>query len=112
MSLNCFLIMHNNFFNKCEDHLECTDFSFRNAVGTKEAVFSDDHFKYYLLECCIDYQNAFDSVQHGTLCEISARVDFVNRDIRIISNLYWNQTASIPFEVENSEDIQIKRDVG
>lgn len=58
------------------------------------------------------YQKAFDSVQQGKLREILQNYFLANRDVRIISNLYWNQTANIRLNGEDSEDIQIKRGVG
>ena len=59
----------------------------------------------------MDYQKAFDKVQHGKLVEILRKVGLDERDLRIIVNLYCGQTASIRREAEDSDVIEIQRGV-
>ena len=55
----------------------------------------------------LDYEKAFDRDRHEPLSEIG--VD--GKDIKIIRNLYWDQTASVRIMKELSEEIRIQRGV-
>lgn len=55
------------------------------------------------------YQKAFDKVKYDKLIGIPNLVGVDKGDLRIVSNLYWNQTAAIDGEL--SEDVSIKRGV-
>lgn len=94
-TLKIFLsIIHDRIRTKCERDLDKTQFSFRNAIGTKEAIFAlnvllqkcDQRKDVFV--CFIHYEKAFDRVKHEKLMQIlrSARID--DKDIRIIKNLY------------------------
>jgi len=92
-----------------------TKFGFRNAMGTREAIFNlqvlfqrarDVNQKIYA--CFIDYQKAFDNVKHDKLIKILDNVGVDKGDLRIISNVYWNQRAVIRVDEELSEEILIK----
>lgn len=61
--------------------------------------------------CFIDYQKAFDRIQHNKLIEILKRTGPDDKDIRIISNLYWNQTAFLRVNGKESRTIKIQRGV-
>lgn len=93
-----------------------TLFGFRNAMSTREAIFSlqvlfqrtrDVNQNTYA--CFIDYQMVFDNVKHDKLIEILDKVGVDKGDLRIISNLYWNQIAVIRVKRELSEDVIILR---
>ena len=64
-----------------------------------------------LFICFIDYSKAFDKVRHGELFNILEGLDIDGKDLRIIRNLYWNQSATVRIEGEFSEYKQIKRGV-
>lgn len=111
-------IIHSRIYNKCEEQINDTQFGFRKGLGTREAIFClnvltqqcrDMNVDIYA--CFIDYQKAFDCVNHEKLIEIlqATRVDY--RDIRIIAALYWQQSAEIKVERETSESILIKKGV-
>ncbi|XP_060527658.1 uncharacterized protein LOC132702847 [Cylas formicarius] len=61
--------------------------------------------------CFIDYQKAFDNVQHNKLIEILKEIGLGEKDLRIIANLYWQQTASVRIEGEESKDTLTERGV-
>lgn len=46
-----------------------------------------------ILVCFVDIRKAFGKVKHDKLKEISQKIGIGNKDIRIINNLYWNQTG-------------------
>ena len=118
-TLKVFLtVIHNRIKNKCENELQATQFGFRNGLGTREAIFClqvllqrclDQQKEVYL--CFIDYEKAFDTVQHKKLLEQLHNIGLDGKDIRIIKNLYWNQTAVLKFENELTPEIPIRRGV-
>lgn len=111
-------IIHKRIYKLCEEQVSPTQFGFRNAVGTREALFSiqvlfqrcrDVNCDVYA--CFIDYQKAFDRVQHQKMTDTLRNIGLDDKDLRIIINLYWNQTASMKVEEENIENIKILRGV-
>lgn len=112
-------IIHARIYRKCEETINKTQFGFNNGFGTREALFC---MQVYLQQVCIvmqkniylcfiDYEKAFEKVRHGKLIEILQSIDLDNRDIRIIANLYWGQTASVKINGQLSRDISIQRGV-
>ena len=59
----------------------------------------------------VNYEIAFDRVNHDKLIEIIRKTDVDEKDIRCIEKLYWYQTAHITTQNITSEDIQIRRGV-
>lgn len=118
-TLKIFLkIIHNRIRKKLEDELGDTQFGFRDALGTREALFAFNVLMQRCMDanqpvhvCFLDYNKAFDKVRHDRLIEILMRKNLDSRDVRIINNLYFNQTAIIEEETETSEEIEIKRGV-
>ena len=95
-----------------------TQSGFRTKIGTREGILNlriilekylEIHKKVYL--CFIDYEKAFDRVYHQKLMEKIRRSQIDGRDQRLIQNLYWEQTASVKLENEESEHFPIKRDL-
>ncbi|RZF39012.1 hypothetical protein LSTR_LSTR014708 [Laodelphax striatellus] len=111
-------IVHRRIYTLCEEQLTSTQFGFRNAVGTREALFGiqvlfqrcrDVNCDVYA--CFIDYQKAFDRVQHQKLADILRNIGLDDKDIRIIVNLYWNQTATMRLDIGETEELEIVRGV-
>lgn len=111
-------IIHTRIYTKCEFEIGSTQFGFRNGVGTREAVFSlnvltqrcrDMNVDVYA--CFIDYQRAFDCVSHEKLIRILRRTGIDEGDLRIITRLYWNQTAGVRVDGAQSEEVAIRRGV-
>ena len=61
--------------------------------------------------CFIDYEKAFDRVQHEKLINILKNKGLDGRDINIIGNLYWRQRAVVRIEGEYTNDTEICRGV-
>jgi hypothetical protein len=61
--------------------------------------------------CFIDYTKAFDTVKHEKLIDVLSKLDVDKHDIRLLSNLYWNQQATVRHNNELSNTISIKRGV-
>lgn len=118
-TLKIFLkIIHLRIYRKLELDISETQFGFRNALGTREALFAfnvliqrcmDVNQPIYV--CFLDYNKAFDRVRHDRLIQLLRKKNLDTKDIRIISHLYYNQTATIKEGNELSEDIEIRRGV-
>ena len=55
--------------------------------------------------CFLDYEKAFDRVRHEPLMRCLSEIGVDGKDIKIIRNLYWDQTASVRIMNELSEEI-------
>lgn len=63
--------------------------------------------------CFVDYQKAFDKIQHQKMIQVLKSTGMDDKDLRIIQNLYWNQTATIKINAgdETTEAVNILRGV-
>ena len=86
--------------------------------GTRNATFMlrlliekaiDKHQDLYL--CFIDYSKAFDKVQHENLMQMLKELNIDGKDLRLVRNLYWEQSAAVKIENELGEWKQIRRGV-
>lgn len=118
-TLKIFLkIIHARIYQQCEANIEETQFGFRNAVGTREALFAlnvliqrcrDINCDVYL--CFIDFSKAFDRVKHEELISILRKTGADDKNIRIIAKLYWQQTAEVRVGDHKTKKIKICRGV-
>ena len=69
------------------------------------------HSQTDLYLCFIDYSKAFDKVRHEKLFNILEHLDIDGKDLRVIRNLYWDQSAAVRIGGELSEYTLIKRGV-
>uniref|UniRef100_A0A8D8VL77 Craniofacial development protein 2 n=2 Tax=Cacopsylla melanoneura TaxID=428564 RepID=A0A8D8VL77_9HEMI len=111
-------IMHRRLYRICEEHVSPTQFGFMKGLGTRDALFSihvlfqrcrDMNCNIYA--CFIDYQKAFDRVKHNKMIEILQDSGIDGKDLRIIKNLYWNQSAVVKVNQEKTEEVKILRGV-
>ena len=95
-----------------------TQSGFMKGKGTREGIFSlriitekmlEKHKKVYV--CYIDYKKAFDRVYHALLMEVLSHNEIDEKDLKLIRNLYWQQTASIQLDEGQSSSFPIKRGV-
>ena len=59
----------------------------------------------------IGYSKAFDTVKHDSLVELLQSLDVDDADIRLLTNLYWTQTAAVRCAKDLSEWMSIKQGV-
>ncbi|KAL0279224.1 UNVERIFIED_CONTAM: hypothetical protein PYX00_000829 [Menopon gallinae] len=111
-------IIHGRIYRKCEEQISDTQLGFRGGLGTRDALFAIQVLVQRCLDmnkdvflCFIDYEKAFDRVQHEKMIQILQQVGLDSRDVRIIANLYWNQKAHVRFSDNTSEDVEIRRGV-
>ena len=51
--------------------------------------------RYVYTSCFIDYSKAFDTVKHESLVELLQSLDVDKSETRLLTNLYWKQTAAV-----------------
>ena len=93
-------------------------FGFVPDKSTRNAIFTLSMLAERCIEmqkdlylCFIDYSKAFDKVRHEKLFNILEHLDIDGKDLRVIRNLYWVQSAAVRIGGERSEYKLIKRGV-
>ena len=104
--------------NKIRPEIPKTQCGFVEDCGTRNAIFMlrmlserAIEMKQDLYLCFIDYTKAFDTVKHGKLFSILCNLNLDGKDLRIIRNLYWNQTAAVRVGDDVGEYVDIKKGV-
>lgn len=118
-ALKIFLkIIHQRIYKKCERDISDSQFGFREGMGTREAMVATQvliqnccDVKKDICLCFVDYEKAFDRVEHHRLMQLLRNLDIDQKDIRCIENLYWNQTAQIKLDGDLSNNVQIRKGV-
>ena len=95
-----------------------TQFGFKSGSGTRDVIYTMRIITEKCLEkgkdlyvCFIDYAKAFDRVQHQKAFECLCNTRMDSKDLRVITNLYWNQRACIRNDNEVSDFAEIERGV-
>ena len=65
----------------------------------------------YVYNCFIDYSKAFDTVNHDSLVELLQSLDVDDSDTRLLTNLYWTQTAAVRCDKDLSDWMSSKQGV-
>lgn len=112
-------VLQGRIHARCESILSNSQFGFRGGLGTREALFCMNvllqkckEFQKRVFVCFIDFEKAFDRVQHTQLIEALHRIGLDDRDVRLLKNLYWNQSAVVRVDDGSETDrVPIKRGV-
>lgn len=111
-------VIHERIYPKLEEHIGETQFGFRKGLGTREALFSLNvliqrarDVNCDVFACFIDFEKAFDRVNHRKLLETLRQSGLDDKDIRIISNLYWKQKARVRVENALSGEFEVRQGV-
>ena len=93
-------------------------YGFMPDKGTRNAIFVLKRLVERSVEkqkdvytCFIDYSKAFDTVKHDSLVELLQSLDVDHADTRLLTNLYWTQTAAVRCDKDLSEWMSIKQGV-
>ena len=93
-------------------------YGFMKGKGTSNAIFilrmlgeRAVEMQRDLFLCFIDYEKAFDTVRHADLLTMLKNINIGGKDLRIIRNLYFKQTAAVRIENELTDWVEIKRGV-
>jgi hypothetical protein len=88
-----------------------------SLVYSVDIIFYSSNFYFsvvsFFLLLILPYINlkVFDKVKHNKMLEIMNRINIDGKDLRIIKNLYWEQTAAVRIDNEIGPFQQIKRGV-
>ena len=87
---------------KIESEISDNQNGFRKGKGTREGIFNMRTIGEKYIEkqkhvyiCFIDYEKAFDRVNHSAMIECLRDIGIDGKDLRFIAYMYWNQTASV-----------------
>ena len=91
---------------------------FREGRGTRDAICQIRPLSERMVSknkkifaCFIDYKKAFDKVSRSRLIQVLKRYEVPPEEIRLISNLYWSQTAQVRGKSEDSRSFKIEKGV-
>ena len=88
--------------NKIQPEFGKEQFGFIKDSGTRNATFTLRRISERAIEiekdlylCFLDYAKAFDKVRHDDLLDMLQDVNLDGKDLRLLRNLYWNQSAGV-----------------
>ena len=95
---------------KVNETVDNVQFGFRKRLGTKNATFMPRTVMERAVEkqkdlfmCFVDFEKAFDRVKHGLLAERLRELGVDLSDLRVLTDLYWEQKAVVWIEDDMSE---------
>jgi hypothetical protein len=111
-------IIQQRISNRVEAEISRLQSGFRAGTGTREGIF---HLRILteralqvnreVFACFIDYSKAFDCIKHEQLIHILKAIGVDDRDLKIITGLYWQQKGCVRTGHGLSREFQIKRGV-
>jgi len=111
-------IIMNRMKNKVHFEISEEQYGFMPDKGTRNAVFILKNIAQRTIEmrkdlylAFIDYRKAFDRVKHVQLLEMLDNIGVDDKDLRIIQNLYFEQSAAIKVDDNRSEWTPIRKGV-
>ena len=104
--------------NRIRPEIGEEQYGFVQDAGTRNAIFTIRLLAERALElqkdifiCFIDFAKAFDKVKHDHLLDLLQKLNLDGKDLRVIWNLYWEQSACIRIGNDYSKFTKIKRGV-
>ena len=86
---------------KIDNEVSRLQSGFRTGSGTREGIFN-------LGTVC---ERAFDRVKHSKIIECLSEIGIDDKDLQIITKIYWEQTAVVKTEHGTTEEFQVKKGV-
>ena len=111
-------IIQQRIANKIDKEVNRLQCGFRPGTGTREGIFNlrticeranDVQKDVYI--CFIDYTKAFDRVKHLKLIECLSEIGIDDKDLQIITKMYWEQSAAVRTEDGMTSEFKIKKGV-
>ena len=59
--------------------------------------------------CFIDFEKAFDTVKYEKLVRQLEKIGLEDKELQIIKNLYWKQTATVKYENNYTQEVPTQR---
>ena len=111
-------VIQRRLTDKIDQEVSRLQSGFRPGVGTREGIFNLRTICERALEvrkdiyiCFIDYAKAFDKVKHSMMIECLSEIGINDKDLQIITKLYWEQTATVRTEYGVTKEFQVKQGV-
>ena len=111
-------VIENRLKPHIENQLPEEQYGFRSGVGTRDAILCLRNICERSIEmsqdvyiCFIDYEKAFDRVNHNKLMETLHDIGIDGKDLRLLGNLYWDQEAGMSINGKVSTWSKIERGV-
>ena len=99
-------VILNRIRRKIQSEIAEVQYGFMQGKGTRNAIFIVRTILERMIEmqqevymCFIDFEKAFDRVKHADLIEILQNINLDGKDIRLITNLYWKQIATVNIDI-------------
>ena len=106
-------IVINRIRGRTLEEVSPEQYGFMPYKGTRNAIFVLKRLVERSVEkqkdiytCFIDYRKAFDTVKHDSLVELLQSLDIGDAATRLLTNLYWTQTAAVRCDKDLSEWIK------
>jgi len=111
-------VIQSRIRQKVEQEISEVQSGFRPGVGTREGIFNLRSICERSLEiqkdvfiCFIDYSKAFDNVKHHIIIDCLKEIGVDDKDINIISRLYWEQSATVKTKGGMTNKFDVKKGV-
>ena len=95
-------IIQKRIVRRIEEEISHLQSGFRLGMGTRDGIFNFRVLCEKALEinqdvyiCFIDYTKAFDKVKHHMMIECLTELGIPNKELQIITEMYWEQGAVI-----------------
>lgn len=111
-------VIRNRIRQKIDNCVSEEQYGFRKGKGTANAIFALRMVTERSIEmqkdvymCFVDFEKAFDMVRHEDMVRMLQEIGLDNKDIRLLSNLYWDQKAAVKVDNVKTEWVDIRRGV-
>ena len=111
-------IIQKRVVRRIEEEISHLQSGFRSGMGTRDGIFNFRVLCEKALEinqdvyiCFIDYKKAFDKVKHHMMIQSLTELGIPNKELQIITELYWEQRAVIRTGKSITAEFEIKKGV-
>ena len=111
-------VLNDRLNRKVEETVDDVQFGFRKGMGTRNATFMLRMVMERAIEkqkdlfiCFVDFEKAFDRVRHEQMTERLMELGVDMADLRVLTDLYWEQKAVVRIGEDKSEWTRIERGV-
>ena len=111
-------VIEQRIVKKIDNEVSRLQSGFRSGSVTREGIFNLRTVCEWAIDldkdlyiCFIDYTKAFDRVKHSKIIECLSEIGIDDKDLQIITKVYWEQTVVVRTEHGITEEFQIKKGV-
>ena len=111
-------VLNGRLARKVNEIVDNVQFGFRKGVRNSNAIFMLRTVMERAVEkqkdlfmCFVDYEKVFDRVKHGLMTERLRELGIDLANLRVLTDLYWEQKAVVGIEDDRSGWTEIQRGV-